>query len=226
MNSQKGFSAVEGLLVVFVLALVGLGGWYAWSRNSNRTQQTETVQNSTSNDSVSNSQTAANKPEGEEPTESYKGEPHTSSMGGFSMNVLNGWIVESDTTYDYLFQYSPAKLAYDEKMKPVVTETSSSGVGGYVSGIMISMSTTNIAVENGEPFALKDGTEGLCETTVSTKADDALGLMRDNAGNFINKRCSFTKNGHTVAASYSYYEKEPLDAAAVEYAFKSIIILK
>lgn len=31
---QKGFSAVEGLVIVLVLAVVGLGGWYVWDRQT------------------------------------------------------------------------------------------------------------------------------------------------------------------------------------------------
>lgn len=33
MNKQSGFSAVEGLLIVFVVGLISFGGWYTWNQN-------------------------------------------------------------------------------------------------------------------------------------------------------------------------------------------------
>lgn len=141
------------------------------------------------------------------------------------MTILNGWTVETDSTYDIIFQYSTDKLVYNKSVKPVLIETTASGVGGFVTGIRVSVNEYNTKVEQGDTFVLDDGTTGFCENTVTAKADDTLDLMRDDAGNFINKRCTFTKNGHNLEASYSYYEKEPINVEAVEYAFRTITIL-
>lgn len=45
-TSQKGFTAVEGLLIVLALTVVGFGGYFVWSRQNNKdpqpSQQTDT----------------------------------------------------------------------------------------------------------------------------------------------------------------------------------------
>ncbi len=41
MKNQKGFTLVEGLLIVFVVAIMGFGGWYFW--NNNQDENTEQV---------------------------------------------------------------------------------------------------------------------------------------------------------------------------------------
>lgn len=33
VNTQKGFSLVEGLLILIVVGIIGFGGYYAWSQN-------------------------------------------------------------------------------------------------------------------------------------------------------------------------------------------------
>lgn len=54
MNKQKGFSAVEGLVIVLVLTIVGFGGWYIWDQNQDdeptTTSQAETAQDEVSSD--------------------------------------------------------------------------------------------------------------------------------------------------------------------------------
>jgi type II secretory pathway pseudopilin PulG len=44
MKYQKGFSLIEGLLLILVLAVVGLGGWYAWDKNQkSESEQTQEI---------------------------------------------------------------------------------------------------------------------------------------------------------------------------------------
>ncbi len=45
MNTQKGFTLVEGLLIFLVIALVGFGGYYVWNQQQDdESEQTETMQ--------------------------------------------------------------------------------------------------------------------------------------------------------------------------------------
>jgi hypothetical protein len=43
--NQKGFSVVEGLIIVFLVVLIGGTGWYVW-QNNNKTTKTTTIKNS------------------------------------------------------------------------------------------------------------------------------------------------------------------------------------
>jgi uncharacterized protein HemX len=45
-KGQKGFSAVEGLLIVLVLAVIGFGGYYIWDQQK-RDKKTATETNNT-----------------------------------------------------------------------------------------------------------------------------------------------------------------------------------
>ena len=46
MNKQKGFTLVEGLLIVLVIVIVGAGGWYVMSRNDDSESSTKGLINS------------------------------------------------------------------------------------------------------------------------------------------------------------------------------------
>lgn len=54
-QNQHGFSAVELLLVILVLAVLGFGGWYVWNANH---KSSVTPQNTTSSTDASSSQTS------------------------------------------------------------------------------------------------------------------------------------------------------------------------
>ncbi|MBI2589068.1 hypothetical protein HYW35_02610 [Candidatus Saccharibacteria bacterium] len=43
-KNQKGFSAVEGLLILIIVGLLGFVGWYVWNSNNKAGQQTLTKQ--------------------------------------------------------------------------------------------------------------------------------------------------------------------------------------
>jgi type II secretory pathway pseudopilin PulG len=57
MNTQKGFTLVEGLLIVLVLAIAGFGGWYVWNQQQDdETEQFETTQELQNNNETSEEQ--------------------------------------------------------------------------------------------------------------------------------------------------------------------------
>ncbi len=51
MKNQRGFSAVEGLLILVIVGLIGFTGWYVWQAKSN-TEKTLNQASSTSSSSV------------------------------------------------------------------------------------------------------------------------------------------------------------------------------
>ncbi len=217
-NNQKGFSAVEILIVTVAIGLIGAMGYFVYQRTqSNKAAPAEA---NTTADQTTAPQTDDEQKSTEERT--YKGTRYASSKGAFSMELLNGWTVEQDTTYDYFFQYDTEKLEYDASKKPVIKTTDSSGAGGFIPGIKISVNKHNEAITKGDSFELDDGTTGICVQDVTTHKQDVNDLMRENVGNFISKNCYFKKGSLKMSASYSYYEKEPIDIKAIEAAFKTI----
>lgn len=216
-TNQKGFSALEIVIVLAVVGVIAAVGWFIYSRQQDKkTNSTQTATTQTA------AQTTTEKTEEPASEQKYKAKSYTSSKGAFSMDILNGWTVEEDTTYDYFFQYSVDKLTYAEAKEPTVKKTANSGVGGYVPGIKVSVNNNHEEITKGEKFTLDDGTVGYCKKTVTTSKDDPTGTMADDKGDFISKDCFFKKADQKLKASYSYYEKEPLDVESVEYAFKTI----
>lgn len=217
-NNQKGFSFIEIVIVLVIVGVIAGVGFFIYNKQQDKntnTAQTSATQNTATQSTSENTEDAVNE-------QTYKSKSYTSSKGAFSMNILNGWTVEEDTTYDYFFQYSVDKLKYTETIEPTVNKTANSGVGGYVSGIKVSINENHEEITKGEKFTLNDGTFGYCKKTVTTSKDDPIGTMADDKGDFISKDCFFKKSNQKLNASYSYYEKEPLEVEAVEYAFKTI----
>jgi hypothetical protein len=42
MSKQKGFGVIEIIIIVAVLVLIGVGGWYVWRQNATKTQEATT----------------------------------------------------------------------------------------------------------------------------------------------------------------------------------------
>lgn len=211
MKNTRGFALIEALLIfVIVGALAGVG-WYVYQRQN--TDDSDDSYTYGTNTPVEPEEEEANTDEVE-----YLSKTFTSYGSAFSMSVLNGWTLNSDTNGNFLFQYDVAQLTYDKNKEPQVNETDKSGVGGYVPGVKVSVNEFNEEINSGEKFVLNDGTTGYCKEDTFTAADDIAPGM----GNFINKSCFFKKNNSKLSATYSYYQDEPLNAEAVEFAFKTI----
>ena len=247
MSYQKGFGVVQVLLLIVIIGLVGGTGYYVWQNRNIETSIYITddqpsvinfdecvaagnpVMESYPEQCSANGQTFVNdnRQVDVEIASKYDGERKTSSKGGFSIIVLNGWKLDTDTTYDYLFTYDIEDLVYDSNKKPNINEVDGSGVGGWVPGIGISSGKNITPVTNADSnITLSDGTVGQCEG--STNSEDVLresGGATDR-GSFVFKRCVFDNNRVSIQAVYGYYQKFPLDVDAVEWVFQTIEFAK
>lgn len=61
-NNQRGFSAVEGLLVVVIIGLIGFVGWYLWHSRPVKTKTTITNTSSTKNTASNTPSKSTTKP--------------------------------------------------------------------------------------------------------------------------------------------------------------------
>ena len=102
MNKQKGFSLVEGLLIVLILCVVGFAGYTVWNDNQDDdSEQTDTVQQESTQQSVEQpsdpSEEAPSIPEGwvkyenEELGISFN---HTSEWGNIIEKDFDGGIIK------------------------------------------------------------------------------------------------------------------------------------
>lgn len=91
-KNEDGFGAVEALLIVVVVGLIGGLGWYTWTKQNNKTKEMSVVETQpTQVDTIENEG-----PCGDTPVEAQKSwEVATSSKQSFSMCVPGGWTVVS-----------------------------------------------------------------------------------------------------------------------------------
>ncbi len=126
MKKQNGFSTVEGLIVVIVLAMVGFGGYYVWSQNRNNdVKQADSSQQAGNTQST---ETAKEVPQETEDPLSKDWERYESGMGAFSIKLADGLDGAKDTTSDVFFFRD-----YLNKDQPAtVQEINGSGTDGFM----------------------------------------------------------------------------------------------
>jgi cytoskeletal protein RodZ len=135
-KNQKGFSAVEGLLILIIVGLIGFVGWYVWHANEKTNENlAAAITSSNSKATIVKKVNDANKVNKEEPTNT--GQPSTTKFSlytfkelGISMNVLDGWNVKSSTTKQgdaTLYTWTVEKTGADGK----INLTSTAFQGGF-----------------------------------------------------------------------------------------------
>jgi hypothetical protein len=94
-NNQNGFSAVEALLLIVIVAIIGGTGWYVWHAKSN-TNKALTVNNSSTPSFKKKAAPAATPAQVTDPTAGWTS--YASKDGGFSLKHPNTWVTESNAT--------------------------------------------------------------------------------------------------------------------------------
>src|SRR3989344_2360709 len=98
MKNQKGFSLVEGLLILVIVGLLGGTGWYVWNA---RTKTTDTLNNTDKASSsvskypkkeVQNSSAAT-----KDPTSDWTA--YSNKEGSFSLKHPKSWIEASNPQF-------------------------------------------------------------------------------------------------------------------------------
>lgn len=109
---QKGFGAVEAVIIIFVIAAIGLGAWYVFTqRDDNDSQQNTGVDTSNNSD-----QTA---PAEDVDQEAQSWRLVESGQGGFGIRIPDGWEV---TNYLPTNNIRSQDLNYQEGVPVKVTD--------------------------------------------------------------------------------------------------------
>jgi len=87
-SSAKGFSAIEAAIVVLVVAALGFGGWYVWSKKENKPKQT------TNNTSESAKQAEGGNQQEEEPDPYADWKTYSNAEYGVSFKHPADWTIE------------------------------------------------------------------------------------------------------------------------------------
>jgi hypothetical protein len=100
-NNQKGFSVVEGLLVVIVLTLLGGVGYYVYESNQDNNAQKKSENSVVNKPSGQNSTTKENTIANEPINPSWK--TYTSSTQKISFEYPDGWFVREDSETNRIY---------------------------------------------------------------------------------------------------------------------------
>jgi hypothetical protein len=100
MKNQKGFSAVEGLLILVIVGLLGFVGWYVWSTgNKTRDNLDKAAKSSVNSDNQKDNDL----------TKGWK--EYVTEEGGFSLRYPGTWFTgaNADLCEDNIFLLGPTK---------------------------------------------------------------------------------------------------------------------
>jgi hypothetical protein len=114
-SRQAGVSAVEGLLMLIIIAILGFTGWYVWHSN----QQTNKIQAETTQSIVTPKLSTG--AACTDTANTYKGNVYTETYAAYSFCIPDGWKLywDGDKTDSSLLG-SAADLTYKAGTKPFV----------------------------------------------------------------------------------------------------------
>ena len=127
-NNQKGFSAIELLIVIVIVGLIGAVGWLVYDR-----QKTAIESDSKSNKVTSTVETKA------DPINSWLS--YTSENQRYSMSIPDGWDLTGFKGEDYLEAWEMKSVTYRKGDTAKVTILDSGGRDGSSIAVRLSYNT-------------------------------------------------------------------------------------
>jgi len=160
MSKRNGFGAVEGLLVVVILAVVGFGGYYVFNNQNDN----DSPQNS--NNSISQTQDSTSDVDQESPrADTWK--LVTSGQNGFELRVPDGWSALNIQDSDWLYIPNADGTNHNEGSPAEIENLESFGTDGRSRFSIVHF-------DNTDDFAYLTGEE---ENKGSIKADSVDGTI-------------------------------------------------
>lgn len=140
LSNQKGFSAVEAIVILVVVALLGLGGWFVWQSNKDDKpkESSSTSKNKTNTDADADSVELTTK--------------LTSHNNLFSLLLPGGWKFTNDTELDYAHAIGLENMQYKAGTSAVVVDEMGHRGGG--------ITTAKFVIQGGSAAELGGYTSG------------------------------------------------------------------
>lgn len=206
--NQRGFSLVEGLLVVIAVALISFVGFYVYNANKDS-------KNTHDNSSSVVKENKAEDTQTKDEAESWQ--QVTSGKGAFKLKVPDGWKLNNDPAQDLILSSTdPADITYKKGQKPVI---SNNEVPGSDAPHRFSVTVLNEGSQNNQgtnsEFVLTSGQKG-------TKNVDEYEDMLGDAGLIKSHIYTFEKNGKFYVVSYSILPSDTDNTEIVEKAIRTL----
>jgi len=140
LNNQGFAHAGLVLLVVVVIAGVGGTGYYVWNKNNKSTDLTTSIQEKAASANNQNSNKTCD-------TKEVSGNPYASPKG-YTVNLPDGWKLESDATCQTLYAAEYSNLTYKSGVDTTVNQGISRGA---------SYDVFSLTLDPGKPFDVGQG---------------------------------------------------------------------
>jgi type II secretory pathway pseudopilin PulG len=122
--NQRGFTAVEAILLLVVVGLIGGTGWYVWTQRTGKAQGNQPSSNTQTSEQTNNQQSTKAADE----TASWT--LFTSSKG-WQLRIPDGWELYTDMNSESLTSYA-STLVYQKGVPGKVTKTEGGRDGTFV----------------------------------------------------------------------------------------------
>lgn len=206
MKRYNGFTLVEGLLIILILAVVSFGGWYVWDKqNSKDTETANSAESTNSTDDVSEKTDT----EGSTPQEfeaiSQNWEKYESGQGAYSIKLANGLDGMRDTTTDLMIFKT-----YDSDQGGVkLTDVDGYGSDGFTALTIYSDDTNNMwnpdqkLEGKTEKFTTYGGVTGTKVTFEDPYEPPCEGLGCNLGTKYVHYDFVNDKSGKTIRIAYA-----------------------
>ncbi len=248
-KNQKGFGAIEAMLILIIVAVIGFVGWYVWKQNQNPADKKTTTSNQTNTDGNKETEKTADpyagwlscKDTGEGLSFKYPADwsteattkdnpcgittPASASMDGAYVRLQSAG-KDVATSFKLFYSSAQAKGTYNYvdpayKGETILDVIALSASNAPKSLSLVAYASNNMGANKVAGLVLTDQTY-----TVGQKISGSIPFPASKKeGKTINLSASLAKKGNTQSTEYDYtlddYKKHP-DYQAVVDLFKSI----
>lgn len=199
MKNTRGFTLIEGLLILVIVGLLGGTGWYVWHSKNNVDKSLTAVNTSSSTQSV-NKNTSKH-------SSSPKTTPYSFTQLGISMDVLSGWEVKSATTTEEgsnFYTWTVTKTGADGK----IAVNSTGFRGGFEECILTPASIKEVAATNNSKLVFMSWSY-----VYDNKTNYRIGIVTADEAVFKttnNESATSIKNSATKTGDYYFCLGYPL----------------
>lgn len=212
-NDQNGFGFIEGLLVVIVVTLVGISGYYIYNANKAADKSSD----------KRDASTAANNMEQEsKPSESDSWKLVESGKKAFKLRIPDGWTVNNDPENDNILAIKKTDIMTYQKGTPaVVTTNIIGGSDNLYRFTVFAADQKNVSSDNQkqEKIVTNSGLAGEKSVYIQTEDLEGLGNLGKGGKSYTYQ---FEKNNKYVIARYLVVAGETDNVEIVEKAIKTL----
>ncbi len=214
MKKESGFSAIEAIIIVIVVALLGLGAWFVYDRSKD-SEKTDSQSQTTEESNASADDTAK------------MSTTLTSYKNAFSLQIPDGWKVTNDTETDYAHAIGLENMTYTPGTPAVITNALGHRGGGItISEFMIQAgSPTDLdnyysASEYQGTLKTNAGLEGKKYLHTSEGGDETVSPKGTKSYGYL-----FSNGKKTTVITYQQLPGDPDQLDVVEQAIKTFQFL-